>query len=326
MPMTIAKPKIVVVGGAGFIGRRLLTALASRPGERLRALVHRQGMASIPGVQLEAVAGDLLRPATLEGLVEPGSLVINLAFLAAHSRGENLEAMENLVAACIRGGAHRLIHCSTAVVAGKTGPGVVDEQTPCRPVSDYERTKLEVEKLLLARAAGNFPVTILRPTAVFGPGGRNLLKLAEGLRQGNTPGNYLKSCLFNRRSMNLVCLDNVVAALIFLADSGPETAGQTFIIADDDSPLNNYRSLEAILREKLAVAPCRLPIIPVPAAILGIMLKLVGRPTADPGVSYSSAKISALGFKKACALEEEIEEFVGWYRQEYLGLNREAHR
>jgi nucleoside-diphosphate-sugar epimerase len=276
-------------------------------------------LASVPGLDLEAVAGDLLVPATLEKLVEPGSLVINLSYLAAHTRAENLAAMENLVDACIRGGAGRLVHCSTAVVAGKTGPGLVDEQTPCRPVSEYEKTKLVIEEVLLRRARGYFPVAILRPTAVFGPGGRNLLKLADGLCLGKGLGNYLKACLFNRRRMNLVCLDNVVAALIFLADSGPETAGQAFIIADDDSPLNNYRDLEAILRKKLAVAPYPLPIIPLPAGILRTLLNLAGRPTADPEVSYSCAKIAALGFERPCALAEGIEQFTGWYRQEGLG-------
>ncbi|NTV12497.1 MAG: NAD(P)-dependent oxidoreductase [Desulfobulbaceae bacterium] len=317
--MTRAKAKIVVVGAAGFIGSRLLSALAARPGQRLRVLVHRHGLASLPGSEIETVTGDLLRPATLAGLIEPGCLVLNLSYLAAHSRAENLLAMENLVNACRRGGAHRLIHCSTAVVAGPTGPGLVDEKTPCRPLSKYGRTKLAIEELLLARASENFSVTILRPTAVFGPGGRNLLKLAEGLCQGNALGNYLKACLYNRRRMNLVCLDNVVAALIFLADSGPETAGQVFIIADDDSPLNNYRDLAAILREEMVLAPARLPLIPVPAFILRRLLKLAGRPTADPEVSYSSAKISALGFQKPCTLAAGISQFADWYRREYPG-------
>jgi nucleoside-diphosphate-sugar epimerase len=309
----------VIVGGAGFIGRRLLKVLAASPGLRLRALVHRRGLTAAAGDdRIEVVEGDLLDPSSLEKLLEPGCVVVNLSYLASLSSSENLAAVENLAAACIRGGARRLVHCSTAVVSGNSGPGLVDEHSPCRPVSEYEKTKLEIEKLLLARARGKFQVAILRPTAVFGPGGRNLLKLADGLCKGPVLVNYLKSCLFNRRGMNLVCLDNVVAALIFLTDSGPETDGQVFIIADDDSPLNNYRDVELLLLEKLGIASFPLPIFPMPPAVLRLLLKMTGRPTADPAVRYSCAKLTALGFEKPCTMAEGIEQFIGWYRRECL--------
>lgn len=312
-------PMTVIIGGSGFIGRRLLAVLAERAEPRLRALVHRQGLTVAPGDRIEAVEGDLLDPPTLEGLLEPGCVVVNLSFLSSRSRSENLAAMENLAAACIRGGARRLVHCSTAVVAGNTGPGLVDEQTPCRPVSEYERTKLEIEELLRSRARSNFEVSILRPTAVFGPGGRNLRRLADGLCRGSVLKRYLKSCLFNRRSVNLVCLDNVVAALIFLAGArGEETDGQVFIVSDDDSPLNNYRDVELMLRETLGKALHRIPAIPMPPVILRTLLRLAGRPTADPEVRYSCARLSALGFKRPYSLREGIEQFAEWYRREYL--------
>jgi nucleoside-diphosphate-sugar epimerase len=317
-------PCLVIVGGSGFIGRRLLAVLAARAEPRLRALVHRQGLTVAPGERVEAVEGDLLAPATLEGLLEPGCVVVNLSFLSSRSRSENLAATENLAAACIRSGARRLVHCSTAVVAGNTGPGLVDEQTPCRPFSEYERTKLEIEELLLSRARGSFEVAILRPTAVFGPGGRNLLRLADGLCKGSALKRYLKSCLFNRRSMNLVCLDNVVAALIFLAGAGGETDGQVFIVSDDDSPMNNYRDVELMLRAKLGMAPCRLPRLPVPAGILRRLLSMAGRPTADPEVRYTCAKLLSLGFKKTCSLEEGISQFAAWYEKECQSRGAEA--
>ena len=71
----------------------------------------------------------------------------------------------------------RLIHCSTAVVAGRVNDNIVTEQTECNPRTEYEKTKYQIEQILTQKARNHFPLTILRPTAVFGENGKNLLKL-----------------------------------------------------------------------------------------------------------------------------------------------------
>jgi nucleoside-diphosphate-sugar epimerase len=310
-------PLCVIIGGAGFVGQRLLTVLAAFPPQQVRVLVHQKMIALPPGGNMQIVEGDLLNPTTLDGLIEPGCTVINLSYLTTMSASENITAMANLVEACRQGGACRLIHCSTAVVAGRTGGTVVDENTVCKPVSEYEKTKLKIERFLLAQSRGFFEVVILRPTAIFGPGGQNLLKLIEGLTKGKVLYNYFKSCLFNRRSMNLVCLDNVVAALLFLADRDEGVDEQIFIISDDDSPLNNYRDVESHLIDYLGLAPYPISRIALPVFFLRFFLRLSGRPFADPEVKFNAAKISAWGFKKSCTLRDGLDVFADWYKNEF---------
>src|ERR1700681_2422960 len=60
-----------------------------------------------------------------------------------------------------------------------------DENAPLRPGDDYQVTKLEGERL--ARQAGErlgIEVTIARPTGIYGPGDRRLLKLFQGVVRG----------------------------------------------------------------------------------------------------------------------------------------------
>jgi len=308
----VADPLWVLIGAGGFVGKALLAQLAKRPVIRIRLLGHRTEIVPSSG-RVEIVKGDLLRPESLNRLFEPGCLVINLAYLAGKSPAENLAAMRNLGTACRDSGVRRLLHCSTAVVAGATGGWVVDENTPCRPVSEYEKNKLEIENLLLSLASGVFEISILRPTAVFGAGGRNLLKMANDLNREKMVVNYLKSCLSGRRSLNLVCLDNVVASLLFLADYPAGRDRQVFIVSDDDSPLNHYRAVESRLRARLGNIPYPLPVILLPLFFLRLLLRLVGRPTPDPAVKFSDAKLVGAGFRKTKTLSEGLDDFAEWY-------------
>lgn len=305
---------VVIIGASGFIGKGFLEFLAKGKAGRIKILVHRVWAGLPSDRRIELCKGDLVAPGSLVGLVEPGCTVVNLSYLSGAAATENLEAASNLTDACKRGGASRLIHCSTAVVAGAANARVIDERTVCRPVSDYEKVKLQIEELLVERSRGYFEVTILRPTAVFGPGGRNLMKLADAVMHGNSLINYARACLFNRRSMNLVCLDNVVAALLFLLDRGAGTDGEVFIVSDDDRPGNNYRDVERVLRQGLGRRPYPVPIVPLPTALLRALLRLSGRSGVDPEAKYSARKLAALGFRPPASLEQGLAAFVRWYQ------------
>lgn len=295
---------VVVIGASGFIGEHLVNALAERKGIEVRVLVHRNRTKNHNNINF--IEGDLLKPGSLDTLLSTNCTVINLAYLAQ----DNLDAMANLAMACTKNQVKRLIHCSTAVVAGRARSDWVTEDTPCSPVSEYEQTKLQMEEFLLEAAFGKFEVSILRPTAVFGPGGKNLIKLADELMTGNMWINYVRSCLFNRRSMNLVCVENVVAALVFLLDA-KKIDREIFIISDDDSLINNYRDIENRLLANFGKT-YPLPRVFVPEIFLGALLRLAGKSNTNPSIKYSDQKLAALGFKKPQNLEAAIDRFAAW--------------
>jgi len=300
---------VVVIGASGFIGEHLLKVLVERKGIEVRVLVHRNRTKDHPNINF--IEGDLLKPDSLNALLSENCTVINLAYLADH----NLDAMSNLVKACAKSQVKRLIHCSTAVVAGRVKGNWVNEKTQSIPVSEYEKTKLRIEEVLLETASDKFELTILRPTAVFGPEGKNLLKLANELMTANMWVNYVRSCLFSRRSMNLVCVENVASALAFLSTC-KKVNREIFIISDDDSPINNYCDIEKRLMKSFGKS-YSVPRIFVPRFFLGALLRLSGKSNINPSVKFSDQKLAVRGFKKPQNLEKAIDDFAAWHKKTY---------
>ncbi len=305
---------ISVIGASGFIGHHLLSLLAEIENLEIRVLVHRKKPQVLEKNNVRLIKGSLLQVETLEQLLEPGCIVLNLVYIASCSELENLEAMGNLARACANRQVKRLVHCSTAVVVGDVAENIINEDTQCNPSTPYEKTKLEMEHLLLNKAGTSFEVTVLRPTAVFGAQGQNLVKLADNLTQGSPIINYFKSSIFNKRSLNLVCVDNVVAAMVFLGETDRKVDKEVFIISDDNAPCNNYLDVKNLLIKKLLLKVYPMPLIRIPSFLLGAVLKLVGKPQSNPLVKYSDQKLISFGFIKPIGFEQGVNKFVDWYR------------
>lgn len=305
---------IAITGAAGFIGTQLVERLSQRGDQRLRLLVHVNLNVELPESRNISIShGDLLKSDTLDDFPETGCVVVNLAYLGGRPLEENLTAIENLLVACKRAKIKRLIHCSTAIVSGRVGTNKITENTSENPMQEYEVIKSRVERLILEKSAGVFEAVILRPTAVFGKGGRNLIKLMEDLRHGNRAVNYLKSCIYQYRRMNLVCIDNVVSAIEFLIRTNRNIGGETFIISDDADPSNNYRDIEKYLMRKMDCKTYFVPPVSLPLPILRALLRLSGRTNDNPDLVYDCGKIISAGFKKPVSFKEGLSRFSDWY-------------
>lgn len=313
MDIETRKKKILAITGAsGFVGRHLIASLQKQYGFRIRALVHNT-YDGLENKTLKIFRGDMLDKESLVVFLEHGCTVINLAFLREGSSEQNIQAVHNLLEACNQVGVSRLIHLSTATVVGKTSEKVVDENTECFPVYGYEALKLELEETVLA-SSRKFEVVVLRPTAVFGPGGQNLLSLADGIQQRRVLCSYFKLCLYNYRKMNLVAIDNVVAAIEFFVNSGQSLNGEIFLVSDDDVPENNYRDIDSFLRMKFRIKQGNIPIIPLPRCLLSFLLIITGRSNTDSIRIYSGEKLLEFGFEKKVSFETSLSAFAEWYR------------
>jgi nucleoside-diphosphate-sugar epimerase len=305
---------IAITGAAGFIGTHLLEHLSQCSDLRFRLLVHIN--LNVPLSESQNVLifhGNLLELDTLDGFPETGCVVVNLAYLGGRPLEENLAAIENLLESCKRAKIKRLIHCSTATVSGRVATNKITENTSENPLQEYEITKSRVERLILEKSDGVFEAVILRPTAVFGKGGRNLIKLMEDLRHGNRVVNYLKSCIYQYRRMNLVCIDNVVSAIEFLIRTNRNIGGETFIISDDADPSNNYRDIEKYLMRKMDCKEYFVPPVSLPFPLLRSLLRLAGRTNDNPNLVYDCGKIISAGFKKTLTFQEGLSTFSDWY-------------
>ena len=117
--------------------------------------------------------------------------------------------------------------------------------------------------------------------------------------------------------MNLVCIENVVAAIQFATQVNVSSGVETFIVSDDDDDVNNYRDVESILRRKFGCSEYVVPPLALPMALLRVLLKVSGRSNANPKRVYSSTKLRNAGFKKVIPFTAGLALFADWYRQTY---------
>lgn len=301
-----------VTGATGFIGRHVLGRLAAMMPTPIIRCLSRRSVAPAEGAPDQAVfiEGDLLDPGSLAAFLLPGATVLNLAFMADRPADDNLRAASELVNACIRAGVRRLVHLSTATVVGRVPTDLVDEGTACNPITEYERVKLDIERALLQAAGRDLEVAILRPTAVFGAGGKNLVKLGRDIVSRGVWRRYLTACLQGRRTMNLVSVETVVEAIYLLATTPQAVGGQAYLVSDDEAESNNYRAVEDSFLHAFAGSRYPLPVAPLPPLVQRAAFKLLGRSNTNPCRRYACAKLLALGLVKPMDFQAAIDAYA----------------
>jgi hypothetical protein len=110
--------------------------------------------------------------------------------------------------------------------------------------------------------------------------------------------------------MNLIYVQNVVAALIFIYWENILFAGDTFIISEDDYPSNNFEFVESVITKLLDLNGYVIPVIPIPLKILSLLLKILGRNNINPMANYSSQKLLDLGFKRTIVFEDTVSQYI----------------
>lgn len=307
--------ELTVLGGTGFLGRAYVTA-ALRRGRRVRMLVRdpTRGVASVAADAVERVAGDFTDAGALRRLIRPGSTVVNFAWGGQVAPQVAIEQARQLAAICREHGAAALLHCSTAsVYGGCADAGVIRDDTPPRAADEYGRVKLAIDDVLQQELEGRLPLALLRPTAVFGPGGLGLVKmLSEVVSGGSGPASYLRSCLFRDRLMHLVPVETVVEAFFFV-EPRVGLPGCRHIIAADHEPLNRYDTMERHLKTLFNPAHRPWPRLPLPAAVLRLALRAGGRTAALPFTLFDHDGLRAMGFTPPVAFASAVDAFAAWY-------------
>ena len=199
----------LVTGGAGYVGAHVVHAMVAA-GEEVVVLDDlstgdADRLASLPGVPLEVgsvrdrgMVRRVLRENGVTGVVHLAgkkqvaeSVADPLLYWA-----ENVEGLVALLEGCRAKGVTRFVFSSSASVYGMPDAERVGEDTDCRPLSPYGRTKLAGEDLLRDCAAWGLAATSLRYFNVAGAaapelgdrGTANLVPLVfEALDAGRPP-------------------------------------------------------------------------------------------------------------------------------------------
>lgn len=251
---------ITVLGGSGFIGTHLISALQAA-GHAVRNL---DKAPSTRHPELSTLA-DVRDVEALQRLLRGSECVINLA--AEHGdqvrpvrlyTEVNVGGAANLVAALTAHGCKRLIYLSSAAVYGRQP--CADERSPVQPDHPYGASKWQAEQIYQrwAQADGTRALSVIRPSVVFGEGHRgNVRTLIEHLRDDRFVmvgrGQHRKSIAY---------VGNLVDFLLTRLDDAPGVHVRNYA----DAPALSTADLVARLRRLLALPPSRVPALPYPLA------------------------------------------------------------
>jgi nucleoside-diphosphate-sugar epimerase len=298
------KSRACVTGASGLIGRRIVQRLLTlgyevRVLSRKKELTISQVTLFCGGLEDEAVLADFLRGAHL--------LFHCAAELQDQSRmwEVNVAGTERLLRLAAQEGIEYLCHLSSAGVVGKTRQLWVDEETPCRPQSPYERSKWEAEKLA-ARMGGGSRTVILRPTNVIGPGQPGAL----GLPGRAAWADRLKVWVTGGECAHIVHAEDVAAAAVFFITY--PLSVQVFLVSCDHEPLNTMAGLWTLYHACRDHRPLDglKPAAHLPLVIPYLLRRLRGRGSNRGDVRYASQRLLATGFSLPLGLVGAVQQVL----------------
>ncbi|MHB8788728.1 MAG: NAD-dependent epimerase/dehydratase family protein [Desulfobulbaceae bacterium] len=228
---------VLVTGATGFTGKDLTRKLVAA-GLKVSAVARASSdLAPLKDLDIKWFRGDVFDERVMKEAVAGQHYIFHVAaafreaksteqdYWNVHVRSTQIIAEEALKNPEFK----RYVHVSTIGVHGHIANPPATEEYPFGPGDGYQRTKLEAEQWLNNFAAErNFPYTIIRPAAIYGPGDRRLLKLFKMamkplfilLGQGK--------CMYH-----LVHVDDLTNTFI-IAATHPRAQGETFISGADE--------------------------------------------------------------------------------------------
>lgn len=319
--------KILLTGSSGFIGSYLTETLQDR--RHVVVGIDRE----VPGWSRpdEFVHGDLLDDRTLERAFDDIDGVFHLAAAKDDwgiSRQEyfrdNVEATRKLLAVGREQSVERWFHYSTVGVLPR-GPQPLDEEAPLGPETDYGASKAEAERLFrrFSRENPGYAVSMLRPSAVFGPRHpptTNVYRLIEAIRDGRFvmvgDGDTLKTTSY---------IVNLLEATLFLFDRiDPGLKVYHYVdapVMTTERLVNEiYRLLSKrrpTLRVPLGLARPLAYVSDVAASALGVDFPITAARIEKfcTPTHFDASAIRGLGFTQPVANERALAKTVRWHRE-----------
>ncbi|GAA2703260.1 NAD-dependent epimerase/dehydratase family protein [Actinoplanes palleronii] len=221
--------QILVIGATGYAGRRVSAALA-RAGHTVLGMTRDAGSAGareLAAAEVVPVEGDLTRPESWRGHLTGTDAVVHLLMETGDPVGADRALFAEVAAAQGRDGRHRHLIYTTGISSyGRTGLGLMDENTPGDPGSPIG-FRFVLEKEL---ADSGLAHTVIRPGFLYGgPASTSMTGQWFAAAEKGAPVFYGDVT----KRWSWVHVDDLAEAYVRVLDNPAAVDGEVFVIADD---------------------------------------------------------------------------------------------
>ena len=270
--------RILITGGAGFLGGAILRVLARTSDPLLPSLKEvrvfdLEAVDAAGRPDLVSIVGDVCDYGSVLEACRDVDVVVHAASIIDWGRvtserlvATNVGATENVLRACREAGVPGLVYTSSMDVVCGTRPIVNADETlayPERFTSEYARTKAEAEQIVLGahgsarsprpgedRASCQLATCAIRPCGMFGEGDPyHVANVLRVVRDGNLPVRPGSG----KAAFQHVYVGNVAHAHLLavrrLLEPDSAVGGQAYFITDDTPAINFFDFMEPILSE-----------------------------------------------------------------------------
>lgn len=313
---------VIVTGGTGFIGNRLVANLAA-DGIEVSIITRQETVQTFLPESVRVIRGDITNEFTIPERVSTIYHCAGSFNETSDMEKVNIYGTRNVAARALEKGC-RLVYLSSAGVVGNKKKDIVNETTECKPHTKYERSKYLAEETILEYVRKGLNAQILRPTIVFGTG-RNLAEdsfyqLVMAIRSG-----VYVNINKGRGVYNIVHKDEVVRAMRMLGEKSLPSGGTFFL----NTPItfNEFSSIVKAHQKNNIKKIRNVPYLPslCMAVLFSVMSALMKKrmpfnlsrfKTLTNGTVFSSALIGeAAGYLPACDVREYIRKTCDEYFQ-----------
>jgi dTDP-glucose 4,6-dehydratase len=300
--------RVLVTGGAGFIGSHFVRRLAERGADVvvLDKLTYSGNPANLEGVDHRFVQGDIADPEAVAGAAQGCEAIVNFA-AESHVDRSILESFDfvhtqvhgtQTLLEHVRGTGVRFVQVSTDEVYGDLeAGGSSTEDDPLRPSSPYSATKAGGDLLVLgyARTHG-VNASITRGANTYGPN-QYPEKFLPLFITNALDGEPLPVYGDGRQRREWLHVDDHCAAVDLVLEQG--RPGEIYNVGGDER-----ENLELVRR-----------ILDLTGADESLVRHVTDRPGHDRRYSIDDARLRQLGWSPGIGLEDGLAETAAWYRE-----------
>jgi len=310
--------KIVITGGAGFIGSHIVNYFCKKYKKSqiiiIDKLTYAGKLENLKGVlslkNIKFVKSDICNLNLMKRILSDTDLLINAAAESHvdNSFGNskifsktNIMGTHSLLEACRFNDVKKIIHISTDEVYGDIKKGKSNENSYLNPTNPYSASKAAAEMIIKSYISSyKIPIIILRPNNIYGirqypekliP---KTIRLLSQFKKIPLHGN-------GKNIRHYLSVDDFLTALYIIIKKG--NLGESYNIGSENH-FTNFQIVKKICNEMNLDH--------------NKQIKFVDdRPYNDSRYAIDYTKIKKLGWKNKYFLEDDLKKLIRWYNKKY---------